>query len=247
MHRPLVLLAAAAIALSATPSWSAVVDQGSFKIYRHDRALGAETFEMAEGHDSLIVRTRQYLSIPTSQGEEPLERAAELYVNRHDFSVRDYQSTRTHRGSSTTRGLVIADTHYVAYREDRQGGVGESRVLPPGRLFVMDSQLVTLFDLICRSVHQKSFESRTINLLALGPRDTLLEARVVSLPAETIRWGAKPIVARKLQIVVDTQTTFTVWVGPKGQMLRLSEPAGGLRAERDAPDVRRRPSSKPGG
>jgi hypothetical protein len=247
MLRPFILLAALAIVLTATPSWSAVIDQGSFKIFRHDKALGAETFELAEGHDSLVVRARQYLSIPTSQGEEPLERAAELYVNRIDFSLRDYQSTRTHRGASTTRGLVISDTHYVAYREDRQGGVGESRVLPPGRLYVMDSQLVTLFDLICRSVHKQSFASRPINLLALGPRDTLLDARIVSLPNETIRWGAKPVVARKLQIVVDTQTTFTVWVSPQGQMLRLSEPLGGLRAERDPPDIRRRPPPKPGG
>lgn len=248
MHRPFILLAACAIALAPSPSWSAVIDQGSFKIFRHDRALGAETFEMAEGHDSLVVRARQYLSIQTSQGEEPLERAAEVYVNRLDYSLRDYQSSRMHRGTTTTRGLVISDTHYVAYREDRQGGIGESRVLPPGRLYVMDSQLVTLFDLLCRSVHAKSFESRPINLLALGPRDTLLDARLVSLPPETIRWGSKPVVARKLQIVVDSQTTFTVWMSPMGQMLRLSEPLGGLRAERDPPDVKRRPAPpKPGG
>lgn len=247
MNRPLVLLAAAAIALGATPSWAKTIDQGSFKIYRHDKALGAETFELAEGHDSLVVRARQYLSLPTSQGEEPLERGADLLVSRVDFSLRDYQSTRTYRGATTTRGLVLADTHYVAYREDRAGGIGESRVLPPGRLYVMDSQLVTLFDLICRSFHAKAFESRPINLLALGPRDTLLEARVVVLPNETIRWGAKPVVARKLQVVADTQTTFTLWVSPQGQMLRLSEPVGGLRAERDPPDVKRRSPPKSGG
>ncbi len=247
MFRALIILAAAAIAATPTPSRAGVIDQGSFKIYRHDRALGAETFELSEGHDSLVVRARQYLTLPTSQGEEPLERAADLHVSRTDFSLRDYQSTRTHRGTTTRRGLVLADTHYVAYREDDRGGEGESHVLPPGRLYVMESQLVTLFDLICRSFHAKSFESRAINLLALGPRDTLLDARAVVLPNETIRWGGKPVVARKLQIVADSQTAFTLWVGPQGQMLRLSEPAGGLRAERDPPDVKRRPAPKPGG
>lgn len=247
MNRPLVLLAAAAFALSATPAWAKPVDQGSFKIYRHDQALGAETFEISEGHDSLVVRARQYLNLQTTQGEEPLERAADLLVHRLDFSLRDYQSTRTFRGSTTTRGLALSDTHYVAYREDRQGGIGESRILPPGRLYVMDSQLVTLFDVICRSFHAKTFESRPINLLALGPRDTLLEARVIVMPSETIRWGAKPVVARKLQVVADTQTTFTLWVSPQGQMLRLIEPVGGLRAERDPPAVKRRASPKPGG
>jgi len=247
MNRPLVLLAATAIALGAAPSWAKTIDQGSFKIYRHDQALGAETFELEEGHDSLVVRARQYLNLQTAQGEEPLERVADLLVSRVDYSLRDYQSTRTFRGATTTRGLVLADTHYVAYREGREGGEGESRILPPGRLYVMDSQLVTLFDLICRSFHAKAFESRPINLLALGPRDTLLEARVTVLPSETIRWGAKPVVARKLQIVADSQTTFTLWVSPLGQMLRLSEPVGGLRAERDPPDVKRRTPPKPGG
>ena len=247
MHRRLILLVAAAIAATPCSSRSDVVDKGSFKIYRHDRALGAETFEVLAGHDSLIVRTRQHLTIPTPQGDEPVERGADLRVSQTDFSIRDYTSNRTSRGVTTKRGLVMADTHYVAYREDARGGEGESRVLPPGRIFVMEAQLVALFDLIGRSFHAGSFESRPLNLLALGPRDTLLEARAIVLPNETIRWGAKPVVARRLEIVADSQTTFTLWVGPQGQLLRLKEPLGGLRAERDPPDVKRRPTSRPGG
>ncbi|MGH7729801.1 MAG: hypothetical protein ACRENJ_00955 [Candidatus Eiseniibacteriota bacterium] len=249
MHRRLFLLVAAATVALPAASRAAVVDQGAFKIYRHDRALGAETFDLSEGNDSLVVRARQYLTVQTPQGDEPVERGADLLVSRTDFSVRTYQSTRLFRGITVRRALTVADTHYVAYRENDRAGEGESRVLPPGRLYVMDSQLVTLFDLICRSFHAKAFVSRSLNLLALGPRDTLLEARAVVLPSETIRWGAKPVVARKLQIVADTQTTFTLWVGPNGQLLRLSEPAGGLRAERDPPDIKRRAGqpSKPGG
>jgi len=250
MHRRLVLLVAVvAAAIVATPgaSRSGVIDQGSFKIYRHDRALGAEAFEIFESNDSLLVRARQYLTLPTPEGDQPLERAADLLVSRIDFSLRGYSSTRTFMGATTKRGLALADTHYVAYRESERGGEGESRVLPAGRLYVMDAQLVTLFDLICRSFHSRSLENRALNLLALGPRDTLLEARSIVLPNETIRWGAKPVVARKLQIVADTQTTFTLWMGAQGQMLRLTEPAGGLRAERDPPDVKPRSASKPGG
>jgi hypothetical protein len=144
--------------------------------------------------------------------------------------------------------VTVSDTHYVAFREGGGAGEGISYVLPPGRLYVMEAQLITPFDLIGRSLHGRSFESRALNLLALGPRDTMLEARAVSLGNETIRWGARPVVARKLKIVADTQTTFTLWVGPRGQLLRLIEPAGGLRAERDPPDVKRRPApGKPGG
>ena len=53
------------------------------------------------------------------------------------------------------------------------------------------------------------------------------------------------MVARKLHIVADDETTFTLWIGPQGQLLRLSEPVGGLRAERDPPPVKRRPAPPP--
>jgi hypothetical protein len=245
MLRRLVFLVAAATVAIPAASRAAVIDQGSYKIYRNDRALGAETFDVTEFSDSLFLRTRQFLTIQTPDGDEIVERGADVYVSRIDYSLRQYLSTRVFRGVTTRRAITMADTHYVAFREDAHGGEGESRVLPPGRLYIMDSQLVALFDLICRSFHAKRFESRPLNLLALGPRDTLLDARAVVLPSETIRWGAKPVVARRLQIVADAQTTFTLWVGPQGQMLRLSEPVGGLRAERDPPDVRPRAAQGP--
>ena len=145
MFRPLTILIAAAFLAAPAPASAALIDKGSFKIFHHDRALGAETFELREGQDSLMVIARQYLSIPTSQGEESVERVAELLVRRTDYTLRDYQSSRTRRGITTTRGLALSDTHYVAHRADQRGGIGESRVLPPGRLYIMDSQLITLF------------------------------------------------------------------------------------------------------
>jgi len=240
---------AALAALALASARADPVDQGTFQVYRHDQPVGVETFELDEGHDSLMVKARQHLTIPTADGELPLERAADLLVSRTDFSLRSFTSTRTFQGRTVRRGLTLADTHYVAYREDEHGGVGESRVLPPGRVYVMDSQLITMFDLICRSFQDRAFKSRDINLLALGPQDTMLIAHATALGNETIRWGEKPVVARKLHLAADAQTTFTLWIGPQGRLLRLSEPVGGLRAERVAPPVKARPASppKPGG
>ena len=249
MDRTWVPLLAAFAILVAPPSATRAdtIDHGSFKIYVNDHALGAETFELSEAQDSLVVRARQYLALPTTRGEEPLEKGVDLFVSRSDYALRQYQADRTFRGATTRRAVVVADTHYVAYREGEIMGEGESGVLPPGRVYVMDSQVITLFDLICRGLHGKSFETRPFNLLALGPRDTMLEARAVSLGSETIRWGGRPLVARKYQIVADSQTTFTAWVGPLGQLVRLTEPVSGLRAERDPPPVKRRSPPKPGG
>ena len=242
-------LAACVIVAASTPAaHAAVVDQGSFKIYASEHALGAETFELADANDSLVVRARQYLALPTSRGDEPMEKAVDLLVSRSDFAIRQYQANRTFRGATTKRAVMVADTHYVAYREGDGLGEGVSYVLPPGRVYLMDSQVITLFDLICRSLYTKTFETRPLNLLALGPRDTMLDARAVSLGSETIRWGGRPLVARKYHIVADSQTTFTAWVGPQGQLVRLVEPVTGLRAERDPPPVKRRaPPPKPGG
>jgi hypothetical protein len=235
------IAAPALVAALAAGAHCDVVDKGSFKLFLKDRALGAETFEIVDAQDSMIVRSRQFLTVPTADGDLPLEKGADILVSREDFSLRQYQSTLKFRGATITRALVIADTHYVAYREGAGLGDAESRVLPPGRLFVMDSQLITLLDLLCRSLHGSSWETRPIHLLALGPRDTLLDARAFSLGTETIRWGSKPVVAHKLQLVADSHTTFTLWTSPLGQLLRLGEPVTGLRVERDPPEVKRRP------
>lgn len=247
MNRPRMVLATLVVASAfiAAGARGEVVDKGTFRLFLHDRPLGIETFEIEESQDSLLVRTRQHLTLPDSQNGEPLEKGADILVGRSDYALRQYHSTRTFRGATTQRGLAMADTHYVAYREGEGLGDGEARTLPAGRLFVMDSQLIALFDLICRSLNGTTFASRPVNLLALGPRDTMLDARAVVLPSETIRWGAKPVVARKLQLVADSQTTFTIWVGARGQLLRLSEPVSGLRVDREAPAVKQAPRPKP--
>lgn len=245
-----------ALALIAAPSPSSgleVIDKGSFKIFHRDRPAGAETFEITQSQDSLFVQCRQYLTISTSRGDQPLDKGVDVLLGRHDYGLRVYQSRRNFQGATSTRALVTADTHYVAYREAGGSGDGESRILPPGLLFVMDGQMITLFDLMCRTLQHAGFASRSLNLLALGPRDTMLDARAVVLGTETIRWGSKPVVARKLQVVADSQITLTLWVGAQGQLLRLIEPTGGLRAEREPPPVKRRkpppksPETPPGG
>jgi hypothetical protein len=232
-------------ALASPSARAETVDEGSFKVYRYDEPLGAETFVITLGHDSLGVMARQYLTLQTASGQEPLERNADLLVSRTDFSLRGFTSTRTFQSRTIKRGVTVADTHYVCFRQDDKGGEGVSYVLPPGRIYVMDSQLITMFDLICRSFQDRAFKSRDINLLALGPRDTMLTAHATVAGTETIRWGGKSVAARKLLLAVDDQTTFTLWMGPQGRLLRLVEPVGGLRAERAPPETPGKKGSSP--
>jgi hypothetical protein len=232
-------------ALASASARAETVDEGSFQVYRHDLQLGAETFHLTQGHDSLAVIARQYLTLQTPGGAEPLERDADLLVSRTDFSLRSFTSVRVFQGKTIKRGVTVADTHYVAFRQDELGGEGVSYTLPPGRIYVMDSQLITMFDLICRSFQDRASKSRDINLLALGPRDTMLTAHATVAGTETIRWGGKSVAARKLLLAVDDQTTFTLWMGPQGRLLRLVEPVGGLRAERAPPETPGKKGSSP--
>jgi len=79
----------------------------------------------------------------------------------------------------------------------------------------------------------------------------MLTAHARAVGTETIQWAGKPVAARKLLLQVDDQTTFTLWIGPKGRLLRLLEPIGGLRAERVPPEAKPAsapaPPPKPGG
>src|SRR5437867_4300607 len=141
----LLLAALAFVAILPAQGLASIVDRGSFKVYRGDRVLGAETFEYLDAADSLVLRARQYLTLPSPQGDEPFEKGADLLISRPDLALRQYQSNRKFHGEEIVRALVLSDTHYVAYREKNGSGEGDSRVLPPGHVFVMDAQLVTLF------------------------------------------------------------------------------------------------------
>ena len=242
------LLAGAALAQGPTER----IDQGSFIIHVKDRPIGAETFEVVGRSDSVNATARSYLTARTKNGDEVIERVMVASLNRTDFSLRYYQSDQTMLGETLITGVIAGqeDTALTVFRERKQGGgIANRLVAPPGRLFVLDSGLYSLFNLICLNLHDKTFSSRPITVLTLSTaRDTIIEALVTDLGTETIRWGARPVQSRKLQLE-DRGTVFVAWLDPSGRMLRLTHEASGLRVERDPPAVKRRSTSppKPGG
>lgn len=246
----LFLLIASVPAIAQPPAES--IDQGNFIVYLKDRAIGAETFGIEAHIDSITAAARSYRKKKTEAGEEMIEKQMVLTVGRADFALRFYQSNETFHGTTMITGVVAGeeDTALTIYREQKEGaGVADRLVAPPGRVFVLDSGIYSLFDLICLNLHGKVFASRPISLLTLSAvRDTIVEAEVTDLGTETIRWGARPVQARKLQLK-DGATVFQVWVGPTGKMLRLTHEPTGLRVERDPPAVKKRaaPGGKPGG
>ena len=102
---------------------------------------------------------------------------------------------------------------------------------PPGKIFILDPQVFTLFDVLSRDLLARAFRTRPINLLVLSKSDTLVEATATDLGTETLRWGQKPVQARKFKIA-DATSEFYTWMAPHGVMIKMEQPATGLRVVR---------------
>lgn len=239
----LVLLALPGRAGAATPD-DGTIDQGTYIVYASDKPLGTETFTTRKRGDSLMVASRVEQTHARPEGDVKVVKSFSMVVSAFDFGLRHYESKQEVQGSHLLRAVNVADTTISVFREDGRAGVGTVLTAPPGRLFLVDPMLFALFDLMCQSLHEHTFASRPLSILVLGPTDSLLAARVDDLGIETLRWGARPVKARKL-LITDTTVSFYAWMGPNGHMLRLEQPEQKLRVERQAPPVKKRARPEP--
>ena len=216
-------------------------DSGTLVVYLGDRVAGTESFSFRSRNDTLEITSMAYQKLPSGDRRKQML----MLLSRPDLGLYTYVSNDTlPNGNTMIRGVSSpSDTTVTVYREVGLQGEGDRLVLPPGRLFVLDQQIFVLFDFLVRSLHAETFSSRPINLLALSTRDTVIEGTVTDLGRDTLRWGARPVQARKLRIS-DGTTTFMAWTHPDGRMLRLAHASSGLRVERDPPPVKK-PSTTP--
>ena len=240
------VVATLTIALDTSADAPSLIDSGNFVVRVGTHTLGLETFSIEGRGDSLKVFSEVTQLFPHTSGQaDSLVKSTVMVANAFDYGLRMYESKQRFRGRSLTRAILMdGDTTMSVYREDDSHGQGDKLAAPPGRMYVIDTQVFTLFNIICLSLHDKSFDTRPVTLFVLGPTDSLVEARVSRLGTETIQWGARTVQAEKLSIA-DERSTFYAWIGRKGEMLRLSQPEGGLRVEREAPKVKRRAAPPP--
>ena len=237
----------AALPIGAVPDSGRVIDKGTYKVYQRDRALGTETFEFDSRGDSLSIFSHVVQVLPGPDGDLPIDKQVVLVVGTFDYDLRFYQSTLKVAGKVLTRGLVVNDTAFTAYRESSTaGGMGDRFPRPPGRIFVLDGQVFVLFDVMCRDLGGKTFKQRPVSVILLRDElDQVTQITAADMGADTIRWAARPVVARQLRFS-DSYSTFRAWVGPQGFMLRLEQDGSGLRVEREpSPPVRRRAEPAP--
>jgi hypothetical protein len=240
-------LLALAVSTAAFAAESAVMDSGTFRISRDQHSLGTERFAYLALGDSLVISSWTIELVPRPDGSDTLEKRMNMVVKGEDFDLRSYESHQTFLGQKLHRALVMEDTSFTSFTQINEAGTGDALVRPPGRIFVIDPQVFSLYDVICRDLNGRTFDKRSLLFYSLGAPDTTIEAIATDVGKETIRWGSGSVEARKIHID-DGQDEFFVWISRKGQMLRLSQPAYGMLIERVRTPVKggaRRP--RPGG
>lgn len=238
LRTPSALLLAILIGAAGVRSAGAAVrvdplhnDTGTYRVYFRDRLLGTETFSLEPRGDSVLVFSNVDEQIPTPMGDQKLAKKASLTIKTLDYDLLSYNSEQTFLGKKLTRGLSPSDTVFTTYRESETVGSGDTYLRPPGRMFVIDSQVFVLFDVLLRSLHGKMFE-RPMSVCILGePRDSVMDITCRPGANETVAVQGKQRSAQRV-LLTDGTNEFTAWVASSGQMLRLDQPAAGLRVER---------------
>jgi hypothetical protein len=219
-----------------------ILDEGTFIISRYGKRVRVEEFAIERMRDTLLVRAASMVSLP-GQAARPVDKSMILLVGSLDFAMGSYWSRQAFGPDTLRRGVEVArgDTVFTAWREVNLSGVGDLIAMPPGRMYILDPPLFTTFNFLGRTLQGKVCDRRPVKAFVLGARDSLVDITVTDVGTETIRWGGRPVQARKL-VIADEATTLTAWFTPDdGRMLRLDQAQDSIRVDRKAPPLKRRP------
>jgi len=240
---PLAPAAALAALLAATFAAAAVphpdiLDQGRLVVLEDGTPVGYEDFEYERQGDSLLVSAAQTRTVRDTDGSTvKWVKKFGLIVDANDFGLHRYTSNVEVNGHKTqVKGVIPGDTAMTVYSEVNGEGNAVRLTQPPGRMFVMDPMMFTLFDVICRNISAQSLEKRPVELVTLGDDPGVVRAMATAAGPDTIEWGGKTMVTRRW-LIADDQSTFVAWVSPSGQLLRLLHRGGSLEVLRREPDA----------
>ena len=233
----------AARAATAAEMGITTLDSGRLVVYDHGKVVGVEEFQFDRGGDSLLVSATHTRMVRSPEGQqEKWEKKFGLVMGASDFDVHSYTSNIAFAGHVRVRGIVPGDTAMTVYSEVDGAGDAIRIPQPPGRWFVMDPMLFTLFDVICRNLSAQGLSRRPIELVTLGDEPGSNEATASAAGQDTVRWGGHRLVARRWTLE-DPSGRFTMWASPKGYLLRLVHEASGLEVMREEPKPAPKPKS----
>jgi len=242
--RLLFLLAALALPVVARAD-SAPPDSGRFIVFQGDMPVANEKFIFQFQGDSLTLTSVAQRTMQDEQGQRhPYEKYMVLVADARDLGLQRYHSIQKFQGNTIQRGLVPGDTSISYYVEENGGGEGFRLVQPPGRLYVMDSPMFSLFEVVTRGLSGKTFTTRRMQLLALSDSMTTPLATVTALQPDTLKMGSKRLPVRRYRFE-DMSASFELYADSRGRLIRLVHELSGLHVEREPDAVVAKPAPKP--
>jgi hypothetical protein len=224
----LTLLAAA----PALAQESASADSGRFVVYQGDMPIMNERFIFQFLGDSLALTAISERKLQDAKGAvHPYRKTMLLVADVRTLDLERYLSIEEFQGHTITRGLVPGDTSITYYRERDGAGDASRLVQPPGRLYVMESPMFCLFEVLCREFADKTFTTRRAQLVAISDTMTTPLATITRLAPDTLRNAGQQVIARHYRFE-DPGATFDLWADPRGRLIKLQHAASGLRVER---------------
>jgi hypothetical protein len=225
-------------ALAASPAHAqatVVADSGRFIVFQGDVPVAHERNTFLWTGDSLVITAFHQRTMQDEQGvKHPFTKTVAMVVDSRDLGLKSYTSIQDFQGHRVTRGLVPGDTSISYYQEFDGAGNAMRVTQPPGRLYVMDGNLFSLFEVVCRSLAPRTFTSRPVQILAMADTLATPVATVTRGPADTLSLGSKRVPVRRYTFS-DESATFELWADARGRMLKLAH-ASGLHVERE-PDT----------
>ena len=209
------------------------VDSTQLAVFENEVPVAIERCMYNYMGDSLVVvATTQRTFVDEHRARHPLRKSMMLVVDAHDLGLIRYLSTQDFNDHQIVRGLIPGDTSMTYFIELDGGGNADRVTQPPGRLFVMDSQMFSLFDVLSRSLANKTFTTRHVQLLALQT-DSLAAplATVTALGADTLVVGRSKQAVKRFAFE-DPSARFELWSDRQGRLVRLVHAESGLRVER---------------
>lgn len=233
----LAALALAAPRAAAQDRIHEVLDQGRFVIASHGVPVALEDFEYERGGDSLYITSYETRNARSDDGTmKPYMKSMQLMVSRDDFALLGYLSTEKFDGHRCNRLIMVNDTLLTVAIDKDEAGTADRLIRLPGRLYVMDPNMYTLFDVVARNLHGHLVAKRQVPMVMLGEQNQCAFVDVAPAGRDTLRWGGRRVVADRMTIG-DAGSTYTLWTDEQGRMLRLENAAADLVVMRKAPDV----------
>ena len=249
MKKSRLLLFALSVLLAPAPARAAdgapvLLDAGRLIVLDGGTPVGYEDFAYERRGDSLLVSGTHTRVVREAEGKTAnWVKKFSLVVDGADFGMRAYTSNLEFGGRVTVKGVLPGDTSMTVYSEVDGAGEAQRLEQPPGRLFVMDPMLFTLFDVVCRNVSRQSLAKRPVEMVTLGEEPANVHAIATAAGPDTIQWGGKRMIARRY-VLADAANSFLLWVSPTGQMLRLVHQGGSIEVLREEPKKGSKSKSK---